>query len=146
MKINLKLGWDNKNRIRKEGEKMEDLKEQQLEALQVLKEYNEKLTKSVLLVVEELRGKRQKDTDEFLKKIIEGINWEIQIYNGTKELINQDVVRVDREEMNRHIVAFGEAVQEKEDTKLADSFEMDILPLLTKLGDAASEILGKEGH
>ena len=118
---------------------MEDLKEQQVEALQVLKEYNEKLTKSVLLVVEELRGKRQKDTDEFLKKIIEGINWEIQIYNGTK-----DVVRVDREEMNRHIVAFGEAVQAKEDTKLADSFEIDILPLLAKLGDAAGELLGSK--
>ena len=33
---------------------MEDLREQQVEALQVLKEYNQKLTKSVLLVVEEL--------------------------------------------------------------------------------------------
>lgn len=121
---------------------MEDLREQQLEALQVLKEYNQKLTKSVLLVVEELRGKRQKDTDEFLKKIIEGINWEIQIYNGTKELINADTVRVDREEMNRHVVAFGEAVEAKDDAKIADSFETDILPLLTKLGDAAEEILG----
>lgn len=123
---------------------MENLKEQQLEALQVLKEYNQKLTKSVLLVVEELRGKRQEDTDEFLKKIIEGINWEIQIYNGTKELINADMVRVDKEEMNRHVVAFGEAVEAKEDAKIADSFEADVLPLLTKLGDVAEEILGKE--
>ncbi|MCX4270181.1 MAG: molecular chaperone [Lachnospiraceae bacterium] len=123
---------------------MEDLREQQVEALQVLKEYNQKLTKSVLLVVEELRGKRQKDTDEFLKKIIEGINWEIQIYNGTKELINADMVRVDKEEMNRHVMAFGEAVEAKDDAKIADSFEADILPLLTKLGDAAEEVLGKE--
>lgn len=123
---------------------MEDLREQQVEALQVLKEYNQKLTKSVLLVVEELRGKRQKDTDEFLKKIIEGINWEIQIYNGTKELINADMVRVDKEEMNRHVMAFGEAVEAKDDAKIADSFEADILPLLTKLGDVAEEVLGKE--
>lgn len=122
---------------------MEDLKAQQLEALQVLKEYNQKLTKSVLLIIEELRGMRKEDTDEFLNKIIEGINWEIQIYNGTKELINGDKVRVDKEEMNRHAVAFGEAVQAKNDADIADSFETDILPLLTKLEDAAKEVLGE---
>ncbi len=128
-------------KIMKEEKGMEDLREQQLEALTVLKEYNQKLTKSILLIVEELRGKRQKDTDEFLKKIIEGINWEIQVYNGTKELINENKVRVDKEEMNRHILAFGEAVQAKEDIKLADSFEIDILPFLTKLGDAINEVV-----
>ena len=128
-------------KIMKEEKGMEDLREQQLEALTVLKEYNQKLTKSILLIVEELRGKRQKDTDEFLKKIIEGINWEIQVYNGTKELINENKVRVDKEELNRHILAFGEAVQAKEDIKLADSFEIDILPFLTKLGDAINEVV-----
>lgn len=128
-------------KIMKEEKGMEDLREQQLEALTVLKEYNQKLTKSILLIVEELRGKRQKDTDEFLKKIMEGINWEIQVYNGTKELINENKVRVDKEEMNRHILAFGEAVQAKEDIKLADSFEIDILPFLTKLGDAINEVV-----
>jgi len=120
------------------------LREQQLEALQVLKEYNQKLTKSVLLVMEELRGARKKDTNEFLNKIIEGINWEIQIYNRTKDLLNEGKVRVDKEEMNGHVVKFGEVMKEKEDAQIADSFEADILPLLTKLGDAAKEVLEEQ--
>lgn len=45
---------------------MEDLRQQQKEALQALSEYSPRLIRAMKNVVEELRGNRQPDTNEYL--------------------------------------------------------------------------------
>ena len=45
---------------------MEDLRAQQIEALEVLGDYNERLMKSIHSVIKELDGDRKEDTDQFL--------------------------------------------------------------------------------
>ena len=64
-----------------------NLNAEQIEALEVYIEYNKKLMNSINMLLLELREQRKDDTDEFQKKIIEGLNWEIQILNGTLSLI-----------------------------------------------------------
>ena len=53
----------------------DNLELQQIEALEVYLEYNKKLTNSIHILLLELRENRKDDTDEFQKKIIEGLNW-----------------------------------------------------------------------
>ena len=55
-----------------------NLNAEQKEALEVYIEYNKKLMNSINMLLSELREQRKDDTDEFQKKIIEGLNWEIQ--------------------------------------------------------------------
>ena len=67
---------------------MEDARKEQLEALEVLAEFNERLVKNMNIIVKELSGERLDDTDKFLKSIVDAINWEIQVVNGTMEVLN----------------------------------------------------------
>ena len=62
---------------------MEDNRKEQIEALEVLLEFNERLIRNMNIIVKELSGKRLDDTDKFLKSIVNALNWEIQVVNGT---------------------------------------------------------------
>ena len=121
---------------------MEDLRAQQIEALEVLGDYNERLMKSIHSVIKELDGDRKEDTDQFLDEIIKGINWEIGILNGTMELINEDEERLKKEEINSSILELSKALEGKKDDEIAASFK-ETLPVFENFGKVAEEVLKK---
>ena len=110
---------------------MEDNRREEKEALKVLTEYSPKLLKSMRNVMEELHGNRQPDTDEYLLSIIKGMNWEIQVLNGTMDYLN------DKQAANNLFVNFSKIYQEKDDAKLAEAFEKEMIPFFEKLEEAA---------
>lgn len=114
---------------------MEDIRQQQIEALSVLGEYNKKLVKAVKEIVIELNGQQRPDTEEFLKQIVDGINWEIQVVNGTLDYINEDEALLDKDEFNNAILRHNDAVQSREDSIIAQSLEENVLPYLIMLDD-----------
>ena len=86
---------------------MEDIRNEQKEALETLVEFNEKLVKNMNIIVKELSGQRLDDTDKFLKGIIDAVNWEVQVLNGTMSLLNEDKERINKEIMRnkrKHIL------------------------------------------
>lgn len=121
-----------------------NLKQQQVEALQALKDYNIRLVNSIKMILIELREERKNDTDEFQKKIIDGINWEIEVLNGTLSLINSKQKRVDKAEINQHIVELGNAIKSGEDLLIADAFEEHIIPAFTEIGKIAETVIEEE--
>ncbi len=121
-----------------------NLNAEQIEALEVYIEYNKKLMNSINMLLLELREQRKDDTDEFQKKIIEGLNWEIQILNGTLSLINQKEERINKNEVNQQVLKLGEALKTGEDKEIADSFEKDILPEFTRVEEIIQTVLNEQ--
>lgn len=119
---------------------MADNRKEQIEALEIMAEFNERLVKNMKIIIKELSGARLDDTDKFLKSIVDAINWEIQVVNGTMEVLNEDVVRVDKESFNDSIVALSVAINEKDDAKMAAEFEK-VVPLFEQLGKSVQEVL-----
>lgn len=119
---------------------MEDVRKEQVEALEVLIEFNQRLLKNMRILVKELSGARLEDTDALLKSVVDAMNWEIQVMNGTMDLLNEGTQRLDKEEFNSKIIAVGEAIASKEDAKMATAFE-DVIPSFEKLGEAASVVI-----
>lgn len=119
---------------------MEDNRQEQIEALEVLAEFNTRLIKNMKIVIKELSGARLEDTDNFIKSIIDAMNWEIQVMNGTMELLNEGKERVNKEAFNQKIVAFSEAIAAKDDAKMAAAVEA-LLPCFEGLGEAAAEVI-----
>ena len=115
---------------------MTDNRQEQIEALEVLKEFNERLLKNIPILVKELRGERLDDTDAFQKGVIDAMNWEIQVVNGTTEVLNENEERINKEWFNSKIVALAHAIEQKEDEAIAQALE-DVIPCFTKLGEAA---------
>ncbi len=108
----------------------EELRAQQIEALQTVNEYIEKLIPSMETVAEELSGEKQEDTDAYLKQIIDGLNWVIEVFNGTMSLINEERKVMDKDEINREVVQLSEALIDKNDARVSTVLESGILPFL----------------
>ena len=121
---------------------MENNREEQMEALNVLVDFNERLVKNMTIIVKELSGERLDDTDKFLKSIVDAINWEIQVMNGTMELLNENKERINKEDFNSVIVSLSDAIAEKNDQKMAEEFEKAI-GIFEQLGKAAEEVVSK---
>lgn len=119
---------------------MEDKRAEQIEALETMVEYNQRIMKNIPILVKELNGARLEDTDKFLNGIIQAINWEVQVLNGTMDVLNEGTVRVDKEQINEKIVALSDAIASKDDAKMAGAFG-DMLPVLEELEKAVQEVL-----
>lgn len=133
------IGEEMYNKVIQEN-KMKENRSEQKEALETLVEFNQRLVKNMNIIVKELSGKRLDDTDKFLKGIVDAMNWEINVMNGTMSLLNEGKQRVDKEEFNHKILNLGAAIKDKDDTKMADAITQ-LIPEFENLGNAAQEVI-----
>lgn len=120
---------------------MEDNRKEQIEALEVLLEFNERLVRNMNIIVKELSGERLDDTDKFLRSIIDAMNWEIQVVNGTLEVLNDGRKRINKEDFNNRIIALSKAIEGNSDAKMAEEFQK-VIPVFEELGISAKEAIG----
>ena len=123
-----------------EGEKSWKITGQNRKALETLAEFNERLLKNMGIVIKELSGERLDDTDKFLDSIISAINWEIEVMNGTMELLNEGSERINKQVFNQKVLALGTGIKEKTDAKIAKALE-ELIPEFENLGNAAKEVI-----
>lgn len=116
---------------------MSERQELQKEVLNELINYSDKIIKGTEEVIKELRGTRKKDTDELFDLVIQGINWEIEVFNSCESLINQDSQQIDKVKMANAVARLGNVLQEKDDIKIAACLDVDFLPFLKAMEFAA---------
>lgn len=120
---------------------MDEREQLQREVLQELIRYSEKMIPAVQTIIEELRGNEQADTGEFLNEVINGINWEIEVYNQCAALINTQSSYIDKKQMIVAVTNLGQSLGSGDNQKVADCFEEDFLPFLNKLALAAKMVV-----
>lgn len=118
-----------------------NIKDDQIEALETLADYIPKLIGGIDMVKAELRGERKPDTDEYLKMIIDGINWVLGIVNGCMSLFEEYNIVFDKEKANDYSVAFSKAYGTGNDTAIADSMDADVIPMIRLIQRTADEAL-----
>ena len=118
-----------------------NIKDDQIEALETLADYIPKLIGDIDTVKAELRGERKPDTDEYLKMIIDGINWVLGIVNGCMSLLEEYNIAFDKEKANDYSVAFSNAYGTGNDTAIADSMDADVIPMIRLIQKTADEAL-----
>ena len=109
---------------------MSDKASAQQDLLKELYNYSATIIPGTETLIAELRHNRQSDTDELFNLVIQGINWEIEVFNNCEDLINRDEQRIDKGRMASAVGPLGKVLQEKDDIKLAASLEVDFLPFL----------------
>jgi hypothetical protein len=119
---------------------MGDNRAEQKEALEILVGFNERLVVNMDILAEELSGHRLADTDKLLKSVVDATNWEIQVINGTMELLNDGKQRIDKESFNGKVVHLSEALKERNDGKTAEAIR-ELIPEFKNLQTAAKEAI-----
>ena len=109
----------------------------QKELIQELHKYSESIIPGTETLISELRNHRKPDTEELFNLVIQGINWEIEVFNNCEDLINRDEPKIDKARMAAAVGRLGKILQEKDDIKLAAALEVDFLPFLKTMRDVA---------
>ena len=118
---------------------MSENREEQKEALEVLIEFNDRVLKNMNIIVKELSGERLEDTNQFLKGIVDALNWEIEVVNGTMGLLNEGKERIQKDAFNAAVLRLGDAIKANEDTAMAEAISA-LIPMFENLGAAAREV------
>lgn len=122
---------------------MDDLRIQQREVLETVMEYSEKLKKAINEILDELKICRKHDTIDFLKQIVDGLNWVIEAVNGTLPMLNEGKIRIEREKISQGVDFLSEALRLSDDQKIAEALETQMLPFLSELHQASAEVLAQ---
>ena len=118
---------------------MENTRIEQLEALETLIKFNSRLLRNLPTIISELSGNRQEDTDNYLKTIIDAINWELSVINSTLDVLNDGEVRLNKESFNEKVMALNSALSAQSDPETATALR-DLVPCFEQLDKAAREV------
>lgn len=118
-------------------------RELQMETLEEMLIYLEKLIPATESIIIELRDQRKTDTDEFFTAIINGINWTIEVLNRTMDIMNEDEAVIEKDNINDAIFKLGLAIREHNNINIADVLEVNIVPFLSIIRSRASVITNK---
>lgn len=121
---------------------MEENRKEIEEALVAVVEYIPKLRNGIQNVYGELTQERFEDTDAYLNSIIQGINWVIEVYNPTRDVVNESGIAIDKDKVNQSILSLNDALIEKSDLNTARVLMEEILPFLQCFEDAARAVVG----
>ena len=133
-----------KGRLQKAGYIMEDIRVQQIEALEIGIEYVQKLIPATKEILPELRGEEKEDTMDFLNQIIDGINFVIEIVNATLPLINEKEEILSKDGIEEQVQLLNAGLQARDYSKVADALETGILSFMDIFYQVASVIVAGE--
>ena len=119
---------------------MVENREEKIEALKVAKDYCKRLENGMETLTKELRGERLPDTGEYLKTVVNGLNWIIEVYNATSDLVNENENVIDKDTVNEQTTKLNSALKQNDDALIADTLENGIVPFLEKLQSAIEQI------
>jgi len=116
---------------------MDTVKQQQIEALKMAAEYLDRLIPSMEAIIGEIKGQMQDDTVDFLIQIIDGLNFMIETYNATKDIINGDDPLINEDVFEDVIGKLSDGFAKKDYISIADNLEESIVPFLKVFKEAA---------
>ncbi len=117
---------------------MDTIREQQKEALKTAAEYLEKLIPAMEQVIAEIRGQMQEDTVEFLLQVVDGLNFMIETYNVTRDIVNDPEPLINDDELEKAVGTLSAGFSKKDYPAIAEELSGDIVPFL-KVFKAAAE-------
>ena len=103
---------------------MENNKKEQLEALKVLADFQNKMISNAEILIEELTTVKKEDTN---------------VLNGTLSLINEESEKLSKEDINSAVTILADALRTQDDKNIAEALEQELLPMLKKVRDVVAE-------
>ena len=88
-------------------------------------------------------GCRKEDTDEFLRMVLDGVNWELNVLNGCLSLINEEEKVLDKNRANETILDFQQVFSSKNDEAISKAITEKLIPLVEQITEAAQKTVNK---
>ena len=129
----------NKN-AKSRRKKMEPTREQVIEAIQGICNYDTKLITACQDIIDDLKAEKLSLLSNVMQYIIQGINWTVEVLNRTIDTFNEGTERLNKEELNSALVSFSTAYESGNGEKVAEAIQNAIIPFLHKVCEAGKEV------
>ena len=116
---------------------METVNQEKIDALKMAAEYMDKLIPSMEQVISEIKGQQQPDTIDFLLQVIEGLNFMIETYNATEDIVNGNEPLINRDVFEEVVGRLSDGFSKKDYKAIAGELEESIIPFLKVFREAA---------
>ena len=117
---------------------MADREALEKQILEELADYSPHIIEGTETVIREYRAEKKPDSEELFNLVIQGINWEIEVFNNCEERINKDHIAVDKAHMAQAVGRLGKVLAEKDSVKIAACLEVDFLPFLRTMQEVSA--------
>jgi hypothetical protein len=101
---------------------MEELEIQQVEALKAASSYCTRLSVAIKQLITEYSKGERPDTDQYMKSILNGLNWVFQVFRSTEGIVNKDEVHIDKNQVNQYVLKLNTANKQKDNTERVAAF------------------------
>lgn len=119
---------------------MATVREQQLEALRDAADYMDRLIPAMEEVISEINGEMKDDTVDFLHQIVDGLNFMIETYNVTKDIVNADAPLINDDIFEECVGRMSEGFKRSDYKAIAKELESSILPFLFVFREASRRV------
>ncbi len=109
-----------------------ELARMQKENLISADEYLPRLIETAQTVSAELAGEQEEDTHDLFNQVIDGVNYIIEIFNGTLSLTNENRITFNTDEVEEMIQKLSNAIIAKDDKQVAVAMQNGMIPFLQK--------------
>ena len=116
---------------------MATVREQQIEALRDAADYMDRLIPSMEQVIAEIKGTMQEDTIDFLHQVVDGLNFMIETYNVTRDVLNSDGELINDDVFEECVGNLSDGFSKRNYEKIADVLSESIVPFLKVFREAA---------
>lgn len=120
---------------------MATIREEQVEAFEMVLEYLDKLIPSMETVVGEIKGESKEDTIDFLVQVTDGLNFMLEAYEASSDIINGDKVLINNDVLEASVGVLSEGFSKDDYGMIADELEKSILPFLKVYREATKSFL-----
>lgn len=116
---------------------MATIREQQLEALKDAADYMDRLIPSMEQVISEIMGEMQEDTVDFLHQVVDGLNFIIETYNVTKDIVNSDGPLINDDVFEACVGKMSDGFAKRDYKKIATELDTSMVPFLKVFREAS---------
>lgn len=111
----------------------EELKALQSESIETMYEYNKNLIPKLEAMAIELTDNILEDSWEFLRMMVDGFNWVIEVYNVVSPIINPDNSFIDNSKIDMAVQQFATAFRKKDAEETSKQIKESIIPFLNSI-------------
>jgi len=112
-----------------------------VEALETASPLMARMISAIKGIIREYEGNKAADTDDYMHKLLQGLEWIFSIYRGTKSMVNPDGSVIDQEAVNNAVLKLNAANQAQDDAGRAEAFKV-ILKFVESFKEEADNIVG----
>lgn len=116
-------------------------REDKIEAILAICQYDRKLSDAIDDLAEEMENGISDTKSEFFGKVVQGVNWTIEVLQQVMDVINEKEKKLEKESINDALMAFDAACKKNDTAELVSVMQRKLAPAIRGICEVGEQFL-----